>query len=235
MRIPKLTLLLLLAPLLLSAQDQLIRLPDFPDNRYEGGAEAFYRLLGRNLRYPAEARHAGVIGTAILGFTLLPEGRVTDLKIVNSLGRSIDDEVQQVFAKTADKWLSAPGNVAARMYLPIAFTIDGIPLIRAGIDDDLFIEEIVVKAFGPMRTNIRSREKLIKMLYKFIEKKKHRKALHYADELIRRDPLNRQWYLVRSSIYKEMGQDEAVCRDLAKIRDLLQYPVAANLLQQYCH
>jgi len=86
-----------------------------------------------------------------------------------------------------------------------------------------------------VNANIRSREKLIESLYRLIEKKKHRRALRFADELIRRDPLNKEWYLARSSIHKEMGQEDAVCHDLTKIHTLLQYPVAESLLQQYCH
>lgn len=234
MRILKFILLLFCTPLLLSAQGQAVRLPDFPASRYEGGAEAFYRLMGSSLRYPAGARHAGIVGTAILSFTLLPDGQVTNIEMANPLGKVIDDEVKQVFAKTTDHWLAAPDDVPARMYLPIAFTIDGAPLIRAGMDDDLFIEEIVVKAFGPLRANLRSREKLIESLYKYIEKKKHRRALRFADELVRRDPHNKEWYLVRSSIHKAMGNNEAVCHDLTKIQELLQYPVADKLMEQYC-
>jgi hypothetical protein len=154
--------------------------------------------------------------------------------MTNPLGKIIDDEVKQVFAKTTDHWLASPDDMPVRMYLPIAFTIDGLPLIRAGMEDDLFIEEIVVKAFGPLRANIRSRERLIESLYKFIEKKKHRRALGFADELVRRDSFNKEWYLVRSSIHKEMGEDDAVCHDLSKIQQLLQYPVSEKLLEQYC-
>jgi TonB family protein len=234
MRKLKFILLLFCTPLLLSAQSQAVRLPDFPANRYEGGAEAVYRLMGSSLRYPADARHAGIIGTAILGFSLLPDGQVTNIEMTNPLGKIIDDEVKQVFAKTTDHWLASPDDMPVRMYLPIAFTIDGLPLIRAGMEDDLFIEEIVVKAFGPLRANIRSRERLIESLYKFIEKKKHRRALGFADELVRRDSFNKEWYLVRSSIHKEMGEDDAVCHDLSKIQQLLQYPVSEKLLEQYC-
>ena len=234
MRTLKLTLLLCGAPWLLWAQNQIIRIPDFPENRYQGGTKAFYRQIGSNLRYPSGARQAGIIGTAILGFTLLPDGHVTDVEMSNSLSKNVDDEVQQVFAKTIDYWLASPDDLPVRMYLPIAFTIEGIPLIRAQMNDDFFLEEIVVKAFGPVNANIRSRERLIESLYKFIEKKKYGRALHFADELIRRDPFNKDWYLLRTSIHKEMQNMDALCNDLFRIRDLLRYPVSDKLVREYC-
>lgn len=234
MKMLRFTLLLLCTPLLIQAQNQPVRVPDFPAERYVGGDTAFYRFLGQNMRYPASARRAGIIGTAILGFTLLPNGELTDVETVNPLSKDIDNEVIRVLIETTDNWQPSPEALPVRMYLPIAFTLDGVPLIRAGIDDDLFIEEIVVRAFGPVEANIRSRESLIEKLYKFIEKEKHSRALRSADELIRRDPFNKQWFVIRSTIHKDMGDAEAVCRDLRNIQNLLQYPVSEELISEYC-
>lgn len=234
MKILRFTLLLLCTPLLLYAQKQPIRLPDFPADRYVGGDTAFYRFLAHSLRYPASARHAGIIGTAILGFTLLPNGELTDIEIANPLSKDLDNEIMRVFLETTDNWKPSPEALPIRMYLPIAFTIDGVPLIRAGIDDNLFIEEIIMRAFGRVQATVKPSAKLIDKLYKFIEKEKHKRALRSADELVRRDPFNKQWFLLRSTIHKEMRNIEAVCRDLTKIQDLLRYPVSDKLVREYC-
>ena len=234
MTILRFTLLLLCTPLLLYAQSQPLRVPDFPADRYVGGDTAFYRFFAQNLRYPASARHAGIIGTAILGFTLLPNGELTDIELVNPLSKDLDNEIKRVFSETAGNWFPSSQALPVRMYLPIAYTLDGVPLIRAEINDKLFIEEIIMKAFGRVQATVKPSAKLIDKLYKFIEKEKHRKALHFADELIRRDPFNKQWFLMRSTIHKEIGDAEAVCSDLKKIQDLLQYPVSDKLVREYC-
>lgn len=234
MKILRLTLLLLVTPFLSYAQNQAVRLPDFPESRYQGGAEAFYEYLGQNLKYPSQARGNGRVGTAIVTFTILPEGDFTNFKIVNPLGKGIDENIRDVFSEIENKWLPEANALPASIYLPITYTINGKTFLRLPPSEDKFISEIVVNAMGSSRSQKHSREQLIERVYKFIEKKKHKKALRYADELIRRDPLNKQWYVVRSSIYKEMGETESVCSELTKIRDFLEYPVADKLLQQYC-
>lgn len=225
-------LLLLLFPLTLVAQE--IRIADFPAERYQGGKDAFYRYLAKNLKYPLEARQSTRIGTAIVGFTLSAEGKLQDLEIVNPLGKGIDDNIRQVFSELADQWTASPGDAAVRMYLPISYTLNGKPFYRINPQDDQFISEVIVNGYGALRYSYDSREQLINKVYKYIDRKKYKRALIFADELIRRDPLNKEWYLLRSSINEAKGDNEAVCQDLTKIQVFLNFPVTQELMQTYC-
>ena len=226
--------LLLLSTTILSAQDSVRHVGEFPVSRYEGGPQAFYKFLGETLEYPRQARETARVGTSIVELTLSPEGKFTNLEIINPLGKGIDEDLLQTFRKTEDQWLALPGVSPIRMYFVITYLINNQPFYRMAPDAKLFQEEVVVNAYGGNQSQQRPHARLIENLHKFREKKKFKKALRFADELIRRDPLNSQWYLQRSNINSELGHREAVCQDLSKLRHFLKVPVTEELMQQYC-
>ena len=226
--------LLLLFTTSLSAQDTVRHVGEFPMSRYEGGPQAFYKILGETLEYPRGARESGRVGTSIVELTLSPEGTFTRLEIINPLGKEIDEDILQTFQKTEDQWLALPGVSPIRMYFVITYMINNQSFYRMTPDTTLFQEEVAVNAYGNTRRKSRPHARLIENLHKFREKKKFKKALRFADELIRRDPLNSQWYLLRSNINSELGHRKAVCQDLSKLRHFLKVPVTEELVQQYC-
>lgn len=230
-----LLVLLLLSATTLSAQDTVRHVGTFPVSRYEGGPQAFYKFLGETLEYPRQAREAARVGTSVVEVTLSPEGTFVNLEIINPLGEGIDEDLLQTFRKAEDQWLALPGVSPIRMYFVITYMINDQPFYRMTPDTALFQEEVVVNAYGNTRHQPRPHARLIENLHKFREKKKFKRALRFADELIRRDPLNSQWYLLRSNINSELDHREAVCQDLSKLRHFLQVPVTKELMQQYCN
>ncbi len=229
----------LLAPLLLfsiflSAQDTVRHVGEFPASRYAGGAQAFYQFLGKTLRYPPRAKGTARVGTSIVELTLSSEGKFTNLEVINPLGKGIDEDIMQTFQKTEDQWLALPGVSPIRMYFFITYMINKRSFYRMAPDSTLFQEEVSVNAYGSIHLPQRSNARLIKNLDKFQEKKNFKKALKVVNELIRRDPLNSQWYLQRSSINDALGHREAVCQDLSKLRYFLKVAVTNELMKQYC-
>jgi len=236
MKIYKLLIPLLFCPILSIAQESSIRIPKFPDDRYQGGAPAFYEQLGKNFKYPTNARRGGIIGTAILAFTLTPEGEVKDIEMANPMGKEIDKMVKRVFSKTTKKFLPDEKAFSLRIYLPITFIIDGAHLLQVPMDENLFVEPIRVVAYSSPAAapGVTPRDKLIDKMYKAMEKRKHKSALVYINELIRRDPFNKQWYITQSGIHKEMGNRSGVCESLQQMQDLLRQAVSQELLAEYC-
>ncbi len=83
-----------------------------------------------NIRYPADARDAGVEGMAVVSFVVDKEGRVQDVKTARSLHESIDAEVIRVVKlmnEMEERW--TPGrqkgqSVNVQFNLPVQFRLD---------------------------------------------------------------------------------------------------------------
>jgi TonB family protein len=97
------------------------QVPEFP-----GGLDAFFKFLGKNIRYPANARENGTQGRIIISFVVEKDGSLTDVKVVKGIGDGCDEEAVRVI-KMSPKW--NPGvqdgkPVRVKYSVPIAFAID---------------------------------------------------------------------------------------------------------------
>lgn len=94
--------------------------PEFP-----GGMEGFGKYLRKNLRYPASAADAGIMGRVVLSFVVERDGSLTDIKVVKGIGFGCDEEAVRVIKKSP---LWSPGiqnkrNVRVQYTMPIMFQI----------------------------------------------------------------------------------------------------------------
>lgn len=91
----------------------------------EGGLAAFYKFVGDNLDYPAQARRMGVEGKVFVQFVVDKDGSLTDVKAVKGIGAGCDEEAVEI-VKSSPKW--KPGKqrgkaVRVRMIIPITFKL----------------------------------------------------------------------------------------------------------------
>lgn len=91
----------------------------------EGGFEAFYKFVGKNLKYPKQAQRTHAMGKVYVEFVIGKNGEVTDLKVVKGIGSGCDEEAMRVLALT--KW--QPGRqrgkpVKVRMTMPLNFVLN---------------------------------------------------------------------------------------------------------------
>lgn len=90
----------------------------------EGGMEAFYKFVGKELRYPAQANRMGVEGRVFVQFVVDEQGNVSEVKAVKGIGAGCDEEAVRVIKQT--KW--NPGKqrgraVKVRMIMPVLFKL----------------------------------------------------------------------------------------------------------------
>jgi protein TonB len=90
-----------------------------------GGLEAFYKWIGKTLRYPAAARRMGLEGKVFVKFVIEPTGVISNVEIVKGFNGECDKEAQRVLS-IAPKW--KPGRQSGRAVrqaytLPIAFKL----------------------------------------------------------------------------------------------------------------
>ncbi|MDX5438240.1 MAG: energy transducer TonB, partial [Pontibacter sp.] len=93
---------------------------------FKGGQTALLRFLGENIRYPEEAKKAGVEGLVVISFVIDADGSVSNTEVLKSLSNTTDAEASRVVEMTDGKWTPGRQNgkdVAVRYTLPIRFAI----------------------------------------------------------------------------------------------------------------
>lgn len=76
--------------------------------KFNGGdANEFSKWVAKNLQYPEIAKENGVQGRVMLQFTITPEGKVADVKVLRGVDASLDKEAIRVVS-SSPKW--TPGK-----------------------------------------------------------------------------------------------------------------------------
>lgn len=92
---------------------------------YEGGEHAFALLLRDNIRYPKQARQAGIEGRVFVTFVVEKDGSLTDIKTLRAPSADLAEESVRVI-KLSPKWI--PGSqygrpVRIQFTVPILFAL----------------------------------------------------------------------------------------------------------------
>lgn len=92
---------------------------------FKGGVNEFYKYLGRTTRYPAAAREHNIQGKVILSFIVEKSGKLSGIKILQTVSDEIDAEAIRVVQASPD-WTpgTAFGREVRQLYtLPLSFTL----------------------------------------------------------------------------------------------------------------
>ena len=94
--------------------------PSFPD-----GEEGRRKFLMDNVKYPDLARDNNIQGTVYVAFVVEPDGSISNIQILKSIGAGCDEEAIRV-VKLMPKW--TPGrqrgkNVRVKISMPIKFVV----------------------------------------------------------------------------------------------------------------
>ena len=95
-------------------------MPDFP-----GGVAKLQEYLVKNIKYPQMARESGIQGRVFVNFVVEPDGSVSHVNVMRSLGGGCDEEAMRV-VKAMPKW--KPGKqrgkpVRVSYILPVNFKL----------------------------------------------------------------------------------------------------------------
>ncbi|UTW66381.1 TonB family protein [bacterium SCSIO 12643] len=92
---------------------------------FPGGESEMYAFLGKNLRYPPDARDSDIQGRLYASFIIDENGEIIDIKILRGLCPSIDHEAIRVI-KSMPNWLpgiSENRKTRVKYNLPIVFKL----------------------------------------------------------------------------------------------------------------
>ena len=93
---------------------------------YQGGMEAFYKYVIGEIKYPLQARNAGVEGTVQVQFVLERNGSISNVTAKSSIGPECDQEAIRVI-KNATGFIAGSQRgrtVSTTMVLPITFKLN---------------------------------------------------------------------------------------------------------------
>ena len=95
-------------------------MPEFP-----GGMNKLAEYLAKNIKYPQMARESGIQGRVFVNFVVEPDGSVSNVTVMRSLGGGCDEEAMRV-VKSMPKW--KPGKqrgkaVRVSYILPVKFKL----------------------------------------------------------------------------------------------------------------
>ncbi|MBR6227207.1 MAG: TonB family protein [Bacteroidales bacterium] len=99
-------------------------MPEFP-----GGVEALMDFVGKNVKYPEEAKEKEISGRVFVSFVIEKDGSVSNVKVLRGIGGGCDEEAVRVI-KGMPKW--KPGiqkgkPVRVSYMMPINFKLDSQP------------------------------------------------------------------------------------------------------------
>jgi TonB family protein len=92
---------------------------------YPGDMKEFGKFLGKNLRYPKEARDKDVEGAVYVSFIVEKDGSLSDPKVLRGIGYGCDEEALRVI-KLSENWNPAIKNgekFRVRFTIPIFFQL----------------------------------------------------------------------------------------------------------------
>ena len=93
---------------------------------FKGGLQAFYKYIGKKVKYPSTARRLRIEGKVFVTFIIDKNGKVTNVQVLRGIGGGCDEEAIRVIEKSP-KW--NPGKqrgkpVKVTMTLPITFKLN---------------------------------------------------------------------------------------------------------------
>lgn len=169
--------------------------PEFKGNAESDGIKGY---VLKNLCYPEFALKCGIEGTEIIRFNLLPGGKLSEFRIMNSVSSECDEAVIAALKATDGMW--SPG------------TIDGIP---AAMEKEL---NVVFKSEG---IEMYKQAQLNKgKADKFLEAGKYKKAVRYYNLAIKSCPHHSSPYFRRGMAKYHMGDMMGALGDFERVADM---------------
>ncbi|HRP89520.1 MAG TPA: energy transducer TonB [Edaphocola sp.] len=96
-----------------------------PEPEFIGGKQELQRYLDANLKYPQKAKDAKKQGVVYISFTVTEEGKVTNAKVVRSIGLGCDEEALRLVEEMPNwKPGKEDGTIKALpVVIPISFRL----------------------------------------------------------------------------------------------------------------
>ena len=205
-------------------------LDHFPNYRVRGGTPTFQNYFIDHIEYPQKALNQGVMGTSVVSITITPAGTIADYRIITSLGEEFDEELKKTIPQTEKDW-QADSLETKDLTFMVAFTflIDGYTFMRNSAVSKAAPCEVPIISYHAPFASIEGDDYHVEQANRFYQEEKYNKAIIHLNELLRRDPFNRELYLMRGFSHFKLENPEAACQDFERIEIILHQSVPSSL------
>lgn len=93
---------------------------------FEGGMNAMYTFIQKNMKYPTSARRMGIDGKVFVQFVVSKDGSISEVKAIRGISADCDKEAERVVSMMP-KWKPGKQNgkaVNVRYVIPIQFKLN---------------------------------------------------------------------------------------------------------------
>jgi hypothetical protein len=189
---------------------------------------SFREYIAKNAFFPPEAyENTGVL---LAGFTLTVDGLIENVFSLNSLSPTIDNQLLDLIESSKGFWKPLPDSVLLRkkaiVIIPIVYCLKNTEYRIQGDNFKLKLEkEIVLTALtNNEQLSATDYKKTIDLETKcenLITKSKYSKAYEIILELLRREPLNTEYYTKLIVIETNLGNNDVACKNLLFVKTYL--------------
>jgi protein TonB len=88
--------------------------------------EGFLNYIGKNIKYPEEARKQGIEGKVFVRFVITKNGSISQVEVIKGMGYGLDEEAARVVSAYQKKWkpgINKGEKVNTEMVLPINYAL----------------------------------------------------------------------------------------------------------------
>ena len=219
------------------------------DYRFKGGEMGYISFFSKCIHFPVTSIEKGTFANSITKIKVNPEGKVTEITVINPIDSIIDNEVLRVINLSKSFWKKCDSIRHDQVfYIQIAFSLPGFQpnLCKPKSKEimNLFPEPIIVSVpefllptlskGNDSKKPIEKSEELSERLNSNLKNEKFEDALPFLNELIKREPFNRDLYKVRIMINIKLNKPELVNQDDNKIFDFAEgYSIDELIKDQY--
>jgi hypothetical protein len=189
------------------------------------GYEGFREYLQQKGSFPSDAFYKP--GVLIAGMILDVNGKIINVFSLNSISPEIDNTVLDLIESTAGHWQPMSDSLIKKneiIIIPIVFCLKNT---EQKIDKDNFKLTIQKEVY---LTALRGKEQMSAIDYestsnllekykKLISKSKNQEAVQIIDELLRREPLNVDYYGDLIRLENQLGNKERACQYLKFVKE----------------
>ena len=132
------------------------QMPEFPD----GGMAGLMEYFKKNLRYPEEAKKAGMQGRVVVQFLINKNGAISDASVLRSVDRLLDAEAVRL-VRSMPRW--KPGMqkgkaVTVKYTLPVQFRLKDVEAEASDKKNHLIIVEGAQTGYADISIQVNGRE-----------------------------------------------------------------------------
>lgn len=93
--------------------------------QFDGGDQALFKYLNKNLKYPRQAKEADIQGMVIVSFVVEQDGSISNVEVLRSVHPQLDEEAIRVIS-SMPAWIPGQQNqqpVRVKFNLPVRFVL----------------------------------------------------------------------------------------------------------------